>query len=192
MKYAISLLIGFLIAVIIWLYFQKDQGSELKDTDVTQLTKNLQDKVKKAEQLKVSVIVKAREDSAKFEVINRSKDEEIARLKRRAVKAKTVHVDTVIQADPEVGIYIQYLDSVVVSQDSQIAELKEQKVEQWASFNQLISASDSTAQANKELNEFVNKALEGENKRLRRSNNLIKVGVVAVPTAFIAVMLLAK
>lgn len=184
MKYVIIVI---LIALALWICLLPQ--SELKDTNVTQLTKTLQDKVNKAEQIKVSVIVKAREDSAKFEVINRSKDEEIARLKRRAVKAKTVHVDTVIAQDPEVGNYIMKLDSIVVSQDSQIAELKNQKAEQWASFNQLITASDSTAQANKELNEFVNKALEGENKRLRRNNRVLKVACVAIPVGIVALVL---
>lgn len=146
-------------------------------------------KIEKAQTIQQNIIVKAKDDSVKYAITNKYKDEEIARLKRSARKAKTTHVDTVLIQDPEVGGYAAMLDSIVVSQDSQINELKEQKAEQWASFNQLIAASDSTAQANKEINALVKKALEVDNKRLKRQNTALKIGIVAIPVGIVAIVL---
>lgn len=188
MRYVYTILAIVVIGLLIYVLWPRN---ELKDIDVTQLT-SLQTKLKDAETKQTEIIVKAREDSAKQAVINKAKDEEIARLKRSVKKVRTPHVDTVLIQDPEVGRYAATLDSIVVSQDSYIEKLKEQNAEQWASFNQLISSSDSTAQANKELNDFVNKALEGENKRLKRQNTALKIGIVAIPVGIVALVLVLQ
>lgn len=152
--------------------------------------KELQTKLQRAEKKRTEIILKARQDS----VLNSEKEKvyqsEISRLKGRAKAQKEKpEVMTVLTDNPEVGKYAAFLDSIVVAQDSQINELKEQKAEQWASFNQLIAASDSTAQANKELNDLVNKALDGENKRLNRQNTALKIGIVAIPVGIVALVL---
>lgn len=184
MKYVYTAIVIILIGIMIYVFWPRKEviidNSKLKE---------LRTELKRAETKQIEIIVKAKEDSIKHTIINKAKDEEIARLKRSVRKAKTPHVDTVLIQDPEVGRYAAMLDSIVVSQDYQISELKEQKSEQWASFNQLIAASDSTAQANKELNEFVNKALELENKRLKGQNRNLKIACVAIPLGIVALVL---
>jgi hypothetical protein len=152
--------------------------------------KELQTKLHRAETKRTEIIVKARQDS----VLNSEKEKvyksEISRLKGRAKAQKEKpEVMTVLNNNAEVGKYAAYLDSIVVTQDLRIDSLNKEKVEQWKNFNKLISASDSTAQANKELNEFVNKALEVENKRLKRQNRALKVGIVAIPLAVVAIVI---
>lgn len=157
----ISLLLIGLLIYVLW------PRNELKDIDVTQLT-GLQTKLKEAEKKRAEIILKARQDSIKQDSATKVKDVEIARLKQAVRKYRTPHVDTVLIQDPEVGRYAATLDSIVVAQDSQIAELKEQKVEQWNNFNKLIMASDSTFKVNQELNNYL---LETEKKRTKQSKN---------------------
>jgi acylphosphatase len=187
MKYLYLIIIGILLALALWLYLRPHQEPVI---DVKQV-KTLQDKVKKAEQIKLNVIVKAREDSAKQAVITKAKDKEIARLKQAVRKYRTPHVDTVLIQDKEVGRYAAFLDSIVVNQDTLIASLKEQKVSTWRDFNALISASDSVATANKELNKHFQSSLEEAkeaNKKLTRQNRGLKVGIIAVPVVILGIL----
>lgn len=192
MKYLYLIIIGILIALALWLYLRPQD--EQKDIDVTQLTKVLEDKVELAEQVKLNVIVKAREDSAEQAVITIAKDAEITRLKQAVRKSRTPHVDTVLIQDKEVGRYAAFLDSIVVNQDTLITSLKEQKISTWRDFNALISASDSVNTANKDLNKHFQSTLEEAkeaNKKLTRQNRGLKVGLVAVPVVILG-LLVAK
>lgn len=186
---AVLLIIALMISVVVvmWPIRHKDTSKKYQDVILS-----LESKVKRAEKKRAEIIVKAREDSAKQAVITKAKDAEITRLKQAVRKYRTPHVDTVLIQYQEVGRYAATLDSIVVAQDSQIAELKEQKVEQWNSFNKLIMASDSTLKANQELNNYYLETERKANKQLRRSNNLLKVGIVAVPLAIVGGIVLLK
>lgn len=189
MKYFYTILAIALIGLLIYVLWPRETVV-IDNSKVKELQTNLQ----RAEKKRTEIIVKAREDSAKQAVITKAKDAEIARLKvaSRKYRQANVRIDTVLLKEPEVGNYAAFLDSIVVAQDSQIAELKEQKVEQWNNFNNLITASDSTFKANQELNNYYLETERKANKQLRRSNNLLKVGIVAVPLGVIGVLALTK
>ena len=165
MKYVYAVIAVILIGLLIYVFWPREPVDA--PADIT-MVKSLQDKLTAAETKRTAVIAMARKDSAEHAAVNMVKDYEILRLKRAAAKSRTPHVDTVLIQDLEVGRYAAMLDSLVVTQDSQISQLKEQKAEQWASFNQLITASDSTFKANQGLNDYL---LETEKQRTKKAKN---------------------
>lgn len=187
MKYAVIALLLILLGLGTYLFLSKTDPVSTDQEDA-EVMLSLQAAKDRAELKAFNVEIKARAEHEQHNQVTKAKDAEIARLKAAGRKAMTVHVDTVIQNDPELGMYVQYLDSIVVTQDSQIAELKTQTVDQWQSFNEIINASDSVSLATKELNERVLGVMVKQNKRLKRQNLALKIGIVAIPVGIVALV----
>lgn len=187
MKYLYGTIFFILIGLLIYVLWPREtvvvDNSKVKE---------LQTKLQRAEKKRTDIILKARQDS----VLNSEKEKvyksEISRLKGRAKAQKEKpEVMTVLNDNAEVGKYAAYLDSIVVTQDLRIDSLNKEKVEQWKNFNKLISASDSTAQANKDLNKHFQSTLEEAkeaNKKLTRQNRGLKVGIIAMPVVILGLL----
>lgn len=188
MRYVIFALVAVLLGLATYIYLSKTDPVSTDQED-GEVMLSLQAAKDKANLKMLQVIIKAKADSAKGANVIRAQDEEITRLKKSVRKSRTPHVDTVLIRDPEVGTYAAYLDSIVVTQDSQIAELKTQTVDQWNSFNELLNASDSVAIATKELNERVLGVMVKDNKRLKRQNLALKIGIIAIPVGIVALVI---
>jgi len=189
MKYAILAAITVLAIVLIYLLFN-NSGTELPPVNQSKITE-LKTNIQKAEASMKSIIVKAKNDSVKHAEVTKAQEKEILKWKRIAKQAKTPRVDTIIRENPEVGIYVQYLDSIVVSQDAEIASLKTQTSDQWQSFNELIHASDSVGEAHKALNLELQNSLDlayKQNKKLKRQNRFLKVSIVAIPLVVVGLV----
>lgn len=186
MRYVYTILAFIIIGLLIYVLWPR----EMVVVDNSKV-KELQTKLQFAENKRTEIIVKAREDSAKQAVITKAKDAEIARLKvaSRKYRQANVRIDTVLLNEPEVGNYAAFLDSIVVAQDSQIAELKEQVTDQQQSFNDLVLASDSTTLANQKLNDYYLETERKANKQLRRQNRNLKIACVAIPVGIVVLVL---
>jgi len=189
MKYVYLAIIAALFGVILYLILQ-DSGTELPPVNQSKITE-LKTNIQKAEASMKSVIVKAKKDSVKHAEIIISREKEIAMLTRLAKKAKTPKVDTILIENPEAGKYVAYLDSIILRKDVEIVDLKTQASDQWQSFNELIHESDSVGEAHKALNLELQNSLGlsyKQNKKLKRQNTFLKLGIVAIPLVVVGLV----
>lgn len=189
MRYVYTILALILIGLLIYVLWPRERSESTADLV---MVKSLQAKYDKAEAAKAAVIAMARKDSADHAAVTKAKDAEIARLKvaSRKYRQANVRIDTVLLNEPEVGNYAAFLDSIVVAQDSQIAELKEQNAVTWRNFNQVIAQSDSVNTANINLNNYYLETERKANKQLRRQNKNLKIACVAIPVGIVALVLI--
>jgi hypothetical protein len=191
MKYVYISLLSIAIAVILYLLFKPTP--EYDTTQLKQYEKAYNRTVDSLRALRVADKEQWKQDSICNSKNETAYQNEIKRLKSQAAAQKQKHEVTKVLIDnPETSKYVVYLDSIIITQDARIDTLNTEKTKQWVSFNKIIESYEAENQANKELNKYFQNTLDDlnkANKKLKRQNTGLKVGIVVIPLAVVALVL---
>lgn len=128
------------------------------------------------------LIEKIKTDSAENKSREIAYNEQITALKRQATSRKSRLVEKLV-ADTSLLAFSNLQDSIIRVQDARIDTLQNEKERQWSTFNEMIKVEDQKFDESQAINrnlEAIISIQNKDNKRLRRQNTWLKVGIGAV------------
>lgn len=132
-----------------------------------------------------------KEDSLKGRVQEKRFKLRVATLEKK-LEEQRKEVAHLIDSIPALAAFVSTQDSIISFQSERIAQLSEEKLDQWEKFNALVLASDQKFNAAVEMNQHwkaIDEIRKKENRRLKKTNRLL---LVAIPTAFVGGVILSK
>jgi hypothetical protein len=139
-----------------------------------------------------SIISKQQSDTERIKVVLKSKEKQIQALKARVI-VKRVFVQPLIDSLPTLKAFVEVQDSLIQSLEIQSDTLKHALLNQEKHFMGLVVAHQEERRFSERLvTESLARVdqLEKQNRKTKRQNKLLKIGVVVLPVA--AVILMAQ
>lgn len=184
-------LILLLLAVIAYLILTRpdtEKPAIIKhETEIKQDTHRIDSLLLRQEELRLQL----KEDSLKSKSREKAFKMRVATLEQK-LSEQRAKVQELIDSVPALNAFVDTQDSIISVKSERIAQLSEDKTEQWEKFNALILASDEKFNASVEINSHfkaINEIRKKENRRIKKANRLL---MVALPVSFVAGIVLAK
>lgn len=195
MKYLYFLIAGAIITVLIYLFAGRCESKVETSFDIEPIQKHFQakiDSVKALEtKIKESLALDVEKEKARAEAFKI----ENSKLKKRLAEKKLA-AQPVIDSNQNVKELVDFYDSTIVYLENRIDTLYRDNQVKTAKVDTLITLHNAEISDYKELNANFSKALGvagKENKRLRRQNTGLKIGIVVIPVvAVIGLAALSK
>lgn len=136
-----------------------------------------------------TLLIRIKQDSALQALQSIQFKTKISNLERKLSQTRPIvmaQVDTL----PEVKEYILTQDSVITTQAAEIDTLQAQKVKTWNEFNKIMNVSEQKFQASLDVNRNLDAIIglqNKDNKRLKRQNTFLKIGLGIAGAGFIGV-----
>jgi len=184
-------LVLLLLGVIVWLILTRpdtEKPAIIKhETEIKQDTKRIDSLLLLQELLRLQM----KEDSLKNKVQEKRFKLRLATLEKK-LEDQRQEVAPLIDSIPALHAFVTTQDSIISIQGERIDSLQTEKSIQWMKFNRLLLASEEKFNASVSINSHF-KAIDDirkkDNRRLRKVNRLL---LVAVPTAFVGGVFIAK
>ena len=175
MKYFISALLAIIAGLIIYILLQRNEVDLGYQNDIALKEAEIINLSRKAD----TMIQRLRKDSAYYKSREVAYNEQIKSLKKKAYEKRVV-VQKIILSDSSIHDFVVIQDSIIFTQDQRIDTLLSEKETQRRTYNQIFSVQESKYKASREINESLQSAINGrdkENKRLKRQNTILKIGI---------------
>lgn len=191
MKYltlVLSVIVAALIIYILFLPHPENPAIKHHQDSVVVKKAHIEQLIKRESIL----IEKIKTDSTENKVREIAYNEQIAALKKKAAQKRVV-VQEKILSDTSLLAFTDFQDSIIVYQDARIDTLQHEKERQWYTFNEMIKVEDQKFDESQAINrnlEAIISIQNKDNKRLRRQNTWLKVGIGAVAVG--GVILIAR
>lgn len=177
------LLAGIIGAILFW---PKPQPSE-REVKLAQDNETLKAQVAESDKVGKEIVTKMAKDNLedlkalkRFEIENKRLRVKIANIKPR--------VDSILIAFPVADTLFKAQDSLIQVQAHRIDSLTLEKLVLQKSFSALVIQKDTEIQSLLEINRNMDQIVDlknKENRKAKRANRFLKVGIVALPLAAI-------
>lgn len=190
-EFGILFLFLFLIGIIIYLILSRpdtEKPAIIKhENEIKQDTRRIDSLLLRQEELRLQL----RKDSIEMKSREKAHRIRVAALEKKLSVIKS-EVQPLIDSIPILKTYTDLQDSVINVQKNRINELENGIIVNQETFNAMILASDEKFNASVEINSHmkaINEIRKKDNRRLKKANRLL---MVAIPTAFVGGVVLAK
>ena len=183
-----ALLLGVIILILLWPKAAKSPYIEQTEQIIAQKTEKIEaltkEYVKIAEKMKSDSLESAKSDST-YETRVKTLRSTVAKLRANP------KVVTIIQENPIMDSLVTSYDSAMIQMSAQIFSLQTTLRQLYTNeallehnFNERLELEHSKFEDQKKITE----QLEKQNRKTRRQNKLLKIGIVALPVATIILM----